>query len=541
VRSVALLLAACAACLAGAAQAATLRVTANGEGGTHRTLAEALKQLQPGDELVIGAGTYREALQLPERNWGQAQTVIRGERAGAVLIKGSDRVEGWESAGEGVFVKRGWRSNSQQVFVDGEPLRQIGGTILNGYPERADHPMKALHASQGGIWPGRVAGGRAQLVDNSFFYDAAEQNLYVKLRQPSLEGRTVEASVRPFLIFGKGLRRIALRDLQLQHSNTTVQNQNGAVTLLGNDLLLERIAVSHTDGNGFDLTGDRIAISASSANHCGQVGMKLRGRGNRIADSETSYNNTRGFNPWWEAGGAKFVGDGGLKDSEIVNHRAIGNRGDGIWFDWLNDNNRVHRSVVAYNSGFGIHYEASSRARVYDNYVFGNGQRGIYLPNSPESVVAHNLVANNRMEGIALVNERPASKPEITARGARVVGNVLAWNGRAAVILPAGTDGNASDYNVYLHEAEPPSFSYGWASRERPQRKGLQDWRAASSQDTNSRSEQLTQPEELRRALAARAPAPDWTPVLAAAERLGVRVDGVGAGPARSERALARP
>ena len=534
---IALLLTAIACtCFAAAAPAATLRVAADGAGGAYRTLGEALKQLQPGDELVIGAGTYRETLQLPVRDWGSGQTVIRGERAGTVILKGSDPVEGWEPAGEGVFVKRGWRANSQQVFVDGEPLRQIGGSILNGYPERADHPMKSLHASQGGIWPGRVAGGRAQLVDNSFYYDAAEQNLYVKLRAGSPEGRLVEASVRPHLVFGKDLKRLSLRDLQGRHANTTALNQSGAITLLGDELRLERITVTQVDGNGFDLTGDRIAVSASAANHCGQVGMKLRGRGNRIADSETSYNNTRGFNKWWEAGGAKFVGGGGLKDSEIVGHRAIGNHGDGLWFDWLNDNNRVHRSLVAYNSGFGIHYEASSRARVHDNYVFGNGQRGIYLPNSPESVVAHNLVARNGMEGIVLLNERQPSKPEITARAARVLGNVLAWNGRAAVILPAGTDGNASDYNVYFHEAEPPSFSFGWGTRDSPVRKGLENWRTASAQDAHSRSEQLALPPALHRALQARETAPDWSPVLAAAERLGVRHEGLAAGPSRSAR-----
>jgi len=525
-----------------AAPAATLRVSADGSGssgtsGTFRTLGEALKQLQPGDELVIGAGTYRETLQLPERNWGSAATVIRGERGNSALIKGSDAVTGWKPLGGGVFVKSPWRVNSQQVFLDGEPLQQIGGSILGGYPDRPDHPMKSLHASQGGLWPARVPGGRAQLVENSFFFDAAQVSLYVKVKSglvkhDSLDGHLVEVSVRPYLAFGKGLKRITLRDLQLRHSNTTAQNQAGAVSLLGDDLTLERIMVTQADGPGFDLTGDRITVSASAANYCGQVGMKVRGRGNRIADSETSYNNTRGFNKWWEAGGTKFVGNGGLRDSEIVNHRAIGNRGDGIWFDWLNDNNRVHHSVVAYNSGFGIHYEASSRARVHDNFVFGNGQRGIYLPNSPESVVAHNLVAHNGMEGIVVLNERAPTKPEITARAARVVGNVVAWNGRAAVVLPAEPDDSASDYNVFLHEAEPPSFSRGWGSREKPVYKGLKVWTSASGQDVNSRSERFALPPALQKALQAKDLAPDWSPVLSGAQRLGVRVEGVAVGPA---------
>jgi hypothetical protein len=104
------------------------------------------------------------------------------------------------------------------------------------------------------------------------------------------------------------------------------------------------------------------------------------------------------------------------------------------------------------------------------------------------------------------------------------------------VILPAGTDGNASDYNVYLHEGEPPAFSFGWGTRDSPQRKGLDDWRSASAQDAHSRSERLALPPELRRALQARETSADWSPVLAAAERLGVRPDGVAAGPTRGVR-----
>ena len=44
------------------------------------------------------------------------------------LIKGSDVVTGWKKAGPGLFVKDAWSVRSEQVFVDGKPLAQIGGT-----------------------------------------------------------------------------------------------------------------------------------------------------------------------------------------------------------------------------------------------------------------------------------------------------------------------------------------------------------------------------------------------------------------------------
>jgi parallel beta-helix repeat protein len=190
--------------------------------------------------------------------------------------------------------------------------------------------------------------------------------------------------------------------------------------------------------------------------------------------------------------------------------------------------------VAAYNTGFGIHYEASQRAYIYDNYVFGNRQRGIYLPHSSESVIAYNLVARNGMEGIAVIDEgRSKNKPELRPRGNRVFGNILAWNGKAALVLPAGLLENASDYNLLLAGGEPPGFSLGWGSRDSPVRKGLADWRAASGQDANSWSESLDVPQSLLDALEKRRADPDWTQLTALAARRNVdasrALDGVAA------------
>jgi parallel beta-helix repeat protein len=490
----------------------------------YRTLAYAMKRLEPGETLEIAAGTYRESLMFSRDDWSDAPTLIRAAPGADVTIKGSDVVTGWERVEPGLYAKRSWTVNSQQVFVNGAALRQIGGTILRGYPERRDHRMHKLHAGQGGIWPGRVAGGVAEMTDGSFHYDAASESLYIRLADGLPADAVVEVSVRPYLAHGRGLRNIHLSGLRFRHANTTAESYSGAVALTGNGLRLEAIDVAHVDGNGFDITGDGNVIRASRANYCGQTGMKVRGRGNRLIDNETSFNNTRGFNKWWEAGGAKFVGDGGLRDSEVRGHRAIGNNGDGIWFDWMNSGNRIHASIAAYNAGFGIHYEASRRAHIHDNYVFGNRQRGIYLPNSSESVVAYNLVAGNGYEGIAIVDERRAvtkRKEALVPRGNRVFGNIIAWNGRAAVVLPAGLLENESDYNLYLSDRRVPAFSLGWGSREHPVREGLPAWRAASGQDDHSWHRVAAQPARLAGGVAAQGP--EWGPVLALASGLQVR------------------
>ena len=490
----------------------------------YRSLAYAMKRLRPGDTLTIAPGTYRESLIFPEIAWSGAPTSVQPAGEGDVLIKGSDVVEGWEPMGAGLFVKRPWTVNSQQVFVDGKPLKQVGGSVLNGYPERAGHPLSKLHAGQGGIWPGRVAGGSKDLTPNSFHYDAATRSLYVKLGAgESIAGRTVEVSVRPYLALGKRLKSVHLSHLRFQHANTTAVSQSGAVSLEGDRMVIEGVEVTDVDGAGLDVTGDENVIRNSRANRCGQLGMKVRGRSVKLIDNETSFNNTRGFNTWWEAGGVKFVGGGGLQDSEVRGHRAIGNNGDGIWFDWMNSNNKIHGSLAAYNAGFGIHYEASRKGYIYNNRVFGNKRRGIYLPHSAESVVAHNLVARNGMEGVAVIDEgRSPKREELRPRANRVVGNIIAWNGKSALVLPAGTLENVSDYNLYLSAREPPRFSLGWGTRESPVRNGLDAWRAASGQDAHSWSESLGVPANLLAALEKKQPDADWTGILELASRFSV-------------------
>ncbi|MND08058.1 hypothetical protein D3C83_304380 [compost metagenome] len=50
----------------------------------------------------------------------------------------------------------------------------------------------------------------------------------MKLRAGSPEGRLVEASVRPHLVFGKDLKRLSLRDLQGRHALIRLAAANSA-------------------------------------------------------------------------------------------------------------------------------------------------------------------------------------------------------------------------------------------------------------------------------------------------------------------------
>jgi hypothetical protein len=534
----------------------------SGEGGAarpYRSLAHAMNALQPGDTLNIAAGTYRESLVFPRHESWKGATVVQAATTGDVLIKGSDVVGDWEPLKEGLFVKRNWPVNSQQVFLDGKPLKQIGGTILGGYPER-----RGSAQPRGNIWPGRAPGGLQQMQEGSFYYDAHARSLYLRPGVNSLQGHIVEVSVRPRLAQGTRVGDVTLRNLRFQHANTTAESEAGALLLSGRRITLERVEVSHVDGTGVEISGEENLIKDSRALYCGLLGMRVRGANNRLIGNETSFNNTRGFDKSWEAGGIKLIGEsqseGGAPGasagraaaavsgpaptpgatvstaqtggSEVTGHRSYGNNGDGLRFFAMRTGDLIHDNTSAYNGGFGIRYEAGVKGYIYNNYVFANGQGGIYLPGSAESIVAHNLVAYNGDEGIAAspdagsaaAPERQAKKVE--PRENRVVGNIVAWNGKAGLALPDAAQESISDYNLYVSASEPPAFSSTTSGGQGPRWKGLDDWKEASGQDQHSWVASLDIPQPLQHALQSGQPSPQWDTVTAVASRLNVRAAG---------------
>lgn len=428
------------------------------------TIAAAMKRLQPGDHVLIAAGVYREPMLFPDRSWaGGQRTLIEGDSQGQTLIKGSIVIGTWQPAGPGRFVAPIGHEPAQ-VFVDDQPLQQIGGSIFGGYPGRSDHPLAALHTSNGGIWPGRVSGSRESMPVNSFHYDRALGNVMIRVAVESLTGRTIEVAALQRLAFGTGVERLSLKNLGFEHSNTTATTRGGAVQLQGRAIRIENVRIRRADGTCLELNGAEHEIVASTFSECGQTGLGGRGSGWKIVDVTVSHNNTRGFNKWWEAGGAKFVGDGGLNNSTITRFKATDNQGDGLWFDWKNRNNRVTDSLLTFNSGFGLHLEMCQGFLVDNNVVVGNRQRGIYLRQTSLSTLAFNLVASNGLDGIAIVDEGqrdPRGEMDFSVRNNWVTGNVIAGNA-IALTMPAPLADNRSDGNLFAGDGEANALRIGW-------------------------------------------------------------------------------
>ncbi|KPF43945.1 hypothetical protein IP87_14705 [beta proteobacterium AAP121] len=475
----------------------------------YRSIGAALARLQPGDDIVIAAGTYREALVVPTLTGATAPTRLRAATARTVTVKGSIEVSGWALVSPGVYAVPWTREEPQQVYLAGQALQQIGGTVFGGYPTTPPPDLAGVHASEGGIWPGRTAGGVAQLVPGSFTHDAANARLLVRSAQPLDAGQLLEVSVQRHVLQAEAAVRLTVEGLDFMHANTSTAYRQGAVKVAGDGNTLRNLAVRDMDAACVQLLGNDNALLDSELLRCGQLGLLGRGLRMTVAGNRISQANARGFNKWWEAGGMKFIGPGGLHDAVIRQNTVTFSDGDGIWIDWKNSGNLIEANTAAYNTGFGIHYEASRTGTIRGNTVYGNGLRGIYLMESSGSTVQGNAVFGNTMEGIAVVDgTRSPTDPELSPLNNRVLGNAVAWNDDqrnwVQLVLPGLRYGSVSDGNVFKSEQLGPRMAMGFPSATAPAYESLQDWRNATQQDLASAAERVAMPETLRSALQAR-------------------------------------
>ncbi len=119
------------------------------------------------------------------------------------------------------------------------------------------------------------------------------------------------------------------------------------------------------------------SILSNFVHHQGQEGVEGCGGNLLVQNNEIAFNNTDGFDPGWEAGGAKFGCDLAIVNLTVLSNNVHDNYGPGLWCD-INcynvtfDGNTVTNNTFD-NQGAGIFYEISDRAVIRFNTLSGNG------------------------------------------------------------------------------------------------------------------------------------------------------------------------
>ncbi|MCP3951306.1 MAG: DUF1565 domain-containing protein, partial [Desulfobacterales bacterium] len=282
-------------------------------GGKHepfKTITRGLSVAGAGDSVLINQGTYREKLSFFNSGKNiQHMIHVRPVDGARVDIKGSDIVRGWQYHGKFIWKKINWDINSQQVFVDGNPLQQIGLT----------NKFNTLLWGKAPILP-PVGKGISKMPEDSFFYDQKKKTLYVRLsKNDNPNKHTIEVSVRNVIINSPGIDFINLHDLHFSHSNvSSIPYMMGLVNVEGQSWVISGCSFNYGDFAGLNIAGKGHVITKNVCNFNGNLGISINGsdaahnwqpyKGRPPQDiildgNETSFNNYRKFYYYFQAGG----------------------------------------------------------------------------------------------------------------------------------------------------------------------------------------------------------------------------------------------
>ena len=125
--------------------------------------------------------------------------------------------------------------------------------------------------------------------------------------------------------------------------------------------------------------GQNLVVQGNTVTDCGDEGIEGACTLGLMVSNNTLANNggtliggviDPGFDPGWQAGGAKWA----LQQGMVVSGNTVqGNAGPGLWCDVTCLDTTYSGNTVSGNASVGIMYEISDTAQIFDNVVYGNG------------------------------------------------------------------------------------------------------------------------------------------------------------------------
>jgi len=189
--------------------------------------------------------------------------------------------------------------------------------------------------------------------------------------------------------------------------------------------------------------GNRAKVLRNNVHHNGQMGVLGSGDSVLVEGNEIAYNNYQDtYDPYWEAGGAKFVR---TRDLVVRGNRVHHNRGPGLWTDIDNIRTLYENNTVEDNTLSGIFHEISYAAIIRGNTARRNGARaqpgwvdgaGILVAASSDVEVYGNTVEHNANGIVAIHQDRGTG-----AYGPWVVRNLFVHDN--VIAMAAGVTGIA--------------------------------------------------------------------------------------------------
>ena len=455
---------------------------AGSQGSPYLTVGKAASVAQPGDTVIVRAGTYREWVKPARGGTGEDQRITYRAAAGQeVIIKGSERVTSWTDEGGGV-----WKAElANELFGEYTPyaLKLSGGWLEYGkWHTRGDVYLdgEAMMETQ---TPQEVARRKG-----TWHGQAGEKTTVIRAHfgQANPNKALAEINVRPCVFFPAktGLSYITVDGLHLMHSAEnwqppglktqmgTIGPRGGKHWIIQNCRVTNArcvgIVLGHAAGvdyDDIDAFGDHV-IRNNIVRRCGEAGIagqkgatRCLVEGNLVED--TNYRKEFGG---WETAAIKFHQsvDTVLRGNLIrrVAHQSHG--AFGIWMDWGNQGTRITGNLIYDTATANIFVEMNHGPILVDNNVLiGRGVRS----NSEGDIFAHNLFVDCPFEMVSDTGRQSEYyRPHTRKVVKRKVGipqddkwfnNIFVGRGLDGV---KAASGYASDHNVFLGGAKKSSF-----------------------------------------------------------------------------------
>jgi hypothetical protein len=446
------------------------------------TIGKAAAEAQPGDTVIVHAGTYREWVKPARGGTGEDQRITyRAALGEEVIVKGSQRVTSWTAEDGGV-----WKAElSNDTFGDYNPyaLKLSGGWLEYGnWHHRGDVYLdgEALLETQ---TPQEVSKKKG-----TWHAEAGEKTTILRANfgQAKPNDVVTEINVRQCIFFPDkaGLSYITVDGLHLMHSAENWQppgpdTQFGAIGPRGGKHWLIQncrvtnarcvgIVLGHAAGTNYDdidAFGDHV-VRNNIVRRCGQAGIagqkgatRCLIEGNLVED--TNYRKEFGG---WETAAIKFHQsvDTLIRGNLIrrTSHQSHG--GFGIWMDWANQGTRITGNIIYDTATANIFVEMDHGPILIDNNVLIG--RGIQS-NSEGDIFAHNLFVDcgfdmgsdtGRKSEYYQPHTRKVVKTKVgIPQDDKWFNNIFVGRGLDAVKTATGY---AADNNVFLGGAKKSTF-----------------------------------------------------------------------------------
>lgn len=349
-------------------------------------VAAAVAAAGPGARICLKKGQYRLAQAI---NPAEGQ-VIEGK--GRAVLIGSKLLTGFSSAGANVWASAPTLASTQRT---GECLAGSGGACrLADAVFAAGSPLRRVMQ-------------REDLQAGTFWYDRENERVYV---YGDPRGQAMEMAVTPVAITPDALlpgADVTIRGLTVKMFATPAQHGAIDATAPGWTIADDRVELNH--GEGVTTHGEATLEDVEAVDN-GQEGIGGTGEHTTVTGCLIAENNWAGFDPGWEAGGAKWSV---ASDLSVSANTVRDNLGPGLWSDIDSTGVTYEHNTVTGNERAGIFYEISSHATIAHNIVRGNGfgmntwlwGSGILLAASHDVSVRENTLSKNA-DGIGLIQQQ---------------------------------------------------------------------------------------------------------------------------------------